>query len=156
MTKMVRSFFRLGQRSGHQRSPKVKRFVLQRSKTMKIAVFLLKRFFSNNFWLSKGTASRDSFFQCRIYLLKTRRINYNLTLKDHFENLTSGQGHDLIGKDHVAYRLIRMVSLNTSMVFSSLWMVSIKSYCQKTAGDLSWPEMTLASWRGVTGRNIPN
>ena len=25
---------------------------------------------------------------------------------------------------------------------------------EKTAGDLSWPEMTLATWRGVTGRNI--
>ena len=25
-------------------------------------------------------------------------MNYNLTLKGRFENLTSGQGHDLIGK----------------------------------------------------------
>ena len=40
------------------------------------------------------------------------------------------------------------------MVFSSLYPVSIKSYCRKTDGDLSWPEMTLAKWRGLTCRNI--
>ena len=45
---------------------------------------------------------------------------YDLTLKGHFENLTTGQGHDLIRKGHVAYQLIRIVGLNTSMVFSSL------------------------------------
>ena len=32
--------------------------------------------------------------------------------------------------------------------------LSIKSYCRKTDGGLSWPEMTLATWLGVTGRNI--
>ena len=47
-------------------------------------------------------------------------MSYNLTLKSHFKKLTSGQGHDLIGKAHVAYQPIRMVGLNTSMVFSSL------------------------------------
>ena len=26
---------------------------------------------------------------------------------------------------------------------------------EKTAGDLSWPEMTLATWRRVTARNVP-
>ena len=61
-----------------------------------------------------------SFYQHRIYLLKTRRMNYNLTLKGHFENLTSGQGHDLIGKGHVAYQSIRMVVLNTPMVLTLL------------------------------------
>ena len=48
------------------------------------------------------------------------RMNYNVTLKSHFENLTSGQGHDLIGKGHVAYKSIRMVVLNTAMVLSLL------------------------------------
>ena len=47
-------------------------------------------------------------------------MNYNLTLKGHLENLTSGQGHELIGKGHVAYQSIRMLVLNTSMVFSLL------------------------------------
>ena len=37
-------------------------------------------------------------------------MNYNLTLKRHFENLTSG--HDVIRKGHVAYQLIRTVGLN--------------------------------------------
>ena len=43
---------------------------------------------------------------------------YILTLKRHVENLTSGQGHDLTQKGHVAYQSIRIVGLNTSMVFS--------------------------------------
>ena len=45
-------------------------------------------------------------------------MNYNLTLQGYFENMTSGQGHDLSRKGHVAYQSIRMVGLNTSMVFS--------------------------------------
>ena len=30
------------------------------------------------------------------------------------------QGHDLIGKDHIAYQSIRIVVLNTAKVFESL------------------------------------
>ena len=44
------------------------------------------------------------------------------------KNLTSGQGYDLIRNGHAAYQSIHIVSLNTSMVFSSLKLVSIKSY----------------------------
>ena len=70
-------------------------------------------------------------------LVKWRQMNYHFTLKGHFKNLTKGQGHDLIGKGHDAYQSIRIVGLSTSMVFSSLEPVSIKSYWQKkTAGDL--------------------
>ena len=47
-------------------------------------------------------------------------MNYNLTLKGHLENLTKGQGHYVTGKGHVAYLSIRIVGLNTSLVFSSL------------------------------------
>ena len=47
-------------------------------------------------------------------------MSYNLTLRGHVENLTSGQGHDLIGKGHVVYQSIRIAGLNTFMVFSSL------------------------------------
>ena len=50
-------------------------------------------------------------------ILETRRMRYNLILKGHFENLTSGQGHDLIKKGHVAYQSVRMVVLITSIVF---------------------------------------
>ena len=63
-----------------------------------------------------------------VSLVKTRQMNYNLTLKGHVENLTSGQGHDLIRNGHAAYQSFHCVSLNTSMVFSSLKLVSIKSY----------------------------
>ena len=44
-------------------------------------------------------------------------MSYNLILKGHVENLTSGQGHDLARKCHVANQSIRIVGLNTSMVF---------------------------------------
>ena len=57
------------------------------------------------------------------------------------------------------------VMLHTSRSVSLVWphllcfhrsrLVSIKSYSLKSAGNLSWPGMTLATWRGVTGRNIP-
>ena len=47
-------------------------------------------------------------------------MNYNLTLKGHFENLIASQGHDLIGKGHVAYQSICVVVLNPSIVFSLL------------------------------------
>ena len=38
-------------------------------------------------------------------------MDYNLTLKGHFENSTSDQGLDLIGKGHVVYQSIRIVVL---------------------------------------------
>ena len=44
-------------------------------------------------------------------------MNYHLTLKGHFENLTQGQSHDLIGKGHDAYQSIRVVGLSTSWCF---------------------------------------
>ena len=47
-------------------------------------------------------------------------MNYNLTLKGHFENLTSGQGLDQIGKGHAAYQSIRMVVLNRPGRFIAL------------------------------------
>ena len=47
-------------------------------------------------------------------------MNYQLTLKGHLENLTGGQGHDLIGKGNDAYQSIRIINLSTSMVFSLL------------------------------------
>ena len=47
-------------------------------------------------------------------------MNYNLTLKGHFKNLTKGQGHDLIGKCHDAYQSIRIVGMSASMMFSWL------------------------------------
>ena len=59
-----------------------------------------------------------------------------MTLKGQVENLTSGQGHDLTRIGHVAYQSIRLVETNTLNLFWSLHLVSIKSYCQKTVGDL--------------------
>ena len=47
-------------------------------------------------------------------------MDYNLTLKGKLENLTSGQGHDLTGKGHVAYQSIRNVEPNTSQAFAAL------------------------------------
>ena len=51
-------------------------------------------FFGNHFWLKKGTTF---ILQHRVPLIEKRRMNYKLTLKGHFEELTQGQGHDLTG-----------------------------------------------------------
>ena len=93
------------------------RFGLQGAKTPKIAVFCDKSFSEITFDSAK---TQYLFCQNRVSLVETRRMIYNLTLKGHFENLTSGQGHDLTRKGHVAYQSIGIVGLNTSMVFSSL------------------------------------
>ena len=69
--------------------------------------------------------------------------------------MTYGQNHDSTGKGHVAYQLIRIVGLSTSIVFASFYLVSIKSYCRKTAGDLSWPKVTSVTWGGVIGLSFP-
>ena len=163
MKKLLRTFYRSGQRSGHQRSPKVKfglfqhfstnwritrdleelqccakahsialltffrycvlrfdqdqRFGLQGAKTTKRSVYCDTRFSAITF-----DSVKTQYFCChhRVSLVKPRRMIYNLTLKGHVESLTSGQGHDLTRKGHVAYQSIRIVDLNTSMVFSSL------------------------------------
>ena len=79
-------------------------------------------------------------------------MNYNLTLKGHFENLTWGQDHDLSEKGHVAYQSIRVAILNSE--HSQGVFIALSGLYQKlllkTAGDLSCPEMTLGSWGGVT------
>ena len=60
-----------------------------------------------------------------------------------------------LGKGHVAYQSICIVSLKTSTVLSSLYLVFIKVYCQK---NCCWPFMILNDLdnmaRGVTGHNI--
>ena len=60
------------------------------------------------------------FFQYCAPLVEMRRMNYNLTFKRHLGNLSSGPGHDLAGKGHVAYQSICIVKLKSSKVFSSL------------------------------------
>ena len=47
-------------------------------------------------------------------------MNYKFTFKGHVVNLTKGEAHDLIEKDHVEYQSIRIVGLNTSMILSTL------------------------------------
>ena len=75
-------------------------------------------FFSNTKLLTQEP--RHYFCQHRVSLVETRRMNYNLTLKGQLENLTSGQGHDLTGKGHVAYQSVRNVEPNTPKAFSAL------------------------------------
>ena len=58
--------------------------------------------------------------QHRVPLVKARWMNHNLTLKGHVESFTSGQGHNLIGKGHVAYQSIRIVGLNTP-IYMVIW-----------------------------------
>ena len=93
-------------------------FSRYRAKALKIVVFYVKSFFYViTFDLVK---TRQLFCQHRVFLVNTRRMTYKLTLKSHVESLTSGQGHDLTRKGHVAYQSIRIVNQNTAMVFSSL------------------------------------
>ena len=93
-------------------------------KTPKIAVFTKTSFSVITFDSNKS----HQFYQHRVPLVEKRGMNYKLTWKGHFENLTSGQGHDLTRKSHVAYQSIRIVELNTSDMFSPLQHFSIKSY----------------------------
>ena len=89
--------------------------------TINSRFFLQKGFFCNNFWLSKDKAF---ILPALYFFLQTSRMNYNMTLIGNFENLTSGQGHDLIVKDHVAYQLIFTVILNTA----HLWCFNCSSW----------------------------
>ena len=70
-------------------------------------------------------------------------MNFNFTLEGHVENWTLGQGHELIGKGHAAYQSIRIVDLNTSKVFLSLYLVYQYLMPKKllvTFHDLRWPQ----------------
>ena len=90
------------------------RFGPRRAKTTKITVFCEKGFSVITF---DAVETRHLFCQHHVSLVQPRRMIYNLTSKSHVENLTSGQGHDLPRKGHIAYQSIRMVVLSTSMVF---------------------------------------
>ena len=62
----------------------------------------------------------------------------NMTSKGQVETLTSGQGHDLTQTYHDAYQSIRIDQTSPSNLFWSLYLVSIKSYCEETVGDQWW------------------
>ena len=51
---------------------------------------------------------------------------YEMTLKGHFENVTLGQGHDLIAKGYVAYQSIRVVDPKKNILcfHRSSWSLS--------------------------------
>ena len=79
-------------------------------------------------------------FLTTLHSLKTITTFFDkLATSTRAKNEKFNTGHDLIGKGHVAYQSVRIVtvSLNTSMVISSPYLVSIKSYSRKTAGELS-------------------
>ena len=61
---------------------------------------------------------------------------YSMTSKGQFENLTSGQGHDLSLIGHVAYQSICVLKINTMDLISNLY-VSIKILSQVIAKKLS-------------------
>ena len=68
------------------------------------------KMFLDNIWLDKCTTF---IFQHGVSLDKTRRINYNLTLK-FIKKLNQGKGHGLTGIGLIDYQLIRIVNLNNS------------------------------------------
>ena len=61
---------------------------------------------------------------------------YSMTLKGQGQNLTSGQGHEVTQAGHIAYVSMRLDERNTMRPFSCLYLFWIKSYSQKTVGDL--------------------
>ena len=67
---------------------------------------------------------------------------YSMTLKGQGQNLTSGQGHVVSQVGHIAYVSMRLDERNTMRPLSRLYLFWIKSYLQKTVGDLRWPQMT--------------
>ena len=82
------------------------------------------------------------FWHHRVCLVKTHRNMYRMTLKDQGQNLTSGQGHVVTQVGHIAYVSMRLDDRNTMRPLSRLYLFWIKSYSQKTVGDLRWPQMT--------------
>ena len=70
-----------------------------------------------------------------VSLVENRRMNNNLTLKGHLENLTQDQGHDLAGKGHVSYQCICNIGLNTSMYGA---FMALSSFYQKLLPKNCW------------------
>ena len=112
---------------------------------------LSEKFFGNNFWHNKDTIF---IWQHCVYLVEVRRMNYNLTVKEDFENMTYDQGDDLTWKGHVAYQSMRFVFLNISLSFHR-FSVSLPKVIKKTVGDLLWRKVSvLGVTRRDTGRNF--
>ena len=82
------------------------------------------------------------FWHHRVCLVKTHRNMYSMTLKGQGQNLTSGQGHVVTQVGHIAYVSMRLDERNTMRPLSRLYLIWIKSYSQKSVGDLRWPQMT--------------
>ena len=61
---------------------------------------------------------------------------YSMTLKSQGKNLTSGQGHVVTQVGHIAYVSMHFDDRNTMKPLSRLYLFWIKSYSQKTVGDL--------------------
>ena len=61
---------------------------------------------------------------------------YSMTLKGQCQNLTSGQGHVVTQVGHIAYVSMRLDERNTMRPLLRLYLFWIKSYSQKTVGDL--------------------
>ena len=61
---------------------------------------------------------------------------YRMTLKGQGQNLTSGQGHVVTQAGHIAYVSMRLDERNTMRPLSRPYLFWIKSYSQKTVGDL--------------------
>ena len=96
-------------------------------------------------------------FPASCSLFETCGMNYNLTLKGHVENRPQVQV--MTWQEKVMLHISRSVSLAWTYLWCfnhSSWSLSKVFFCRKTTGDLSWPEITLATLAGFTGRNIPN
>ena len=77
------------------------------------------------------------FWYHRVFLVKTHRNIYMMTLKGQSKNqLTSGQGHVVTQVGHIAYDSMHIDEINIMRPLPRLHLIRIKGYWQKTVDDL--------------------
>ena len=119
-------------------------FRRQRSRKVKNVIFQQKRFLTIK---SLRRKIEEWFCHHRVSLVKARRMIYRMTLKGQGQNLTSGQGHVMTRRGHVAYQSTCLDETNTTTPIPYLYLFLNKSYWQKTVGDPGWPHMTFVRVR---------
>ena len=89
--------------------PKINSLASKRAKTLKIVVFYENIFSVITHYAVK---TQYSFCQHHVPFVKTRRKNYDLTLKVYVENLTKVKVKAMTWSEKVVWYIIRSVSLN--------------------------------------------
>ena len=130
-----------------------------REQKLKNSSLGLKRIFCNSFWLSKDT--EFILPACSILFLFLRRIEWTINTLTYRYLKRSFWKFGLRSRSWPDRKRSCCISVDPYGRPEHIYGVFIalaglyQKLLPKSAGDLSWPEMTLATWRWVTGRNIP-